>query len=547
VTSLGIWRAGFVLVLLVQLIVLHDVAQGQFGGLVAGGKTEEQLFYLHTFTKFTLLATMALIASTVIGGHVTESQLLPKRRACVFLVLHIIAMVTMMILVPTLPVGSESSDMKDRELWRYAAFSGAFLAWQLTALCLGAPYRLIAGWHAGRAVLIVSVIIAIFIRLLPGDSFLLNSLRAMIEDSTMELSVAFYTLFGAAEPTLSMHNKWPVLEANGFAIQVAPDCAGYQGMLVSAIVMFGLIALEWSKLQHERVLMLGLAVVVAIFVFNALRIALLFHIGVSYSPEMALNGFHSYFGTLSLLIVVGAAMLVMQHPFFRQARPAQDKAEHLTLRKQVTDPYAEAGKLILPLAIYLAIGMVLGLFNGGFNWTYPLLAIAGLGLMAFWRSKIGHEFSGRLRLDGFVMGLAIYLLWLAVVPSDPEADAAFAAALNAVPLSLMLGWILFRLIGFSIVVPVLEELAFRGGLQRLIESKLSKTTGRGAAAMIAFALSSLAFGIMHADVLAGTLAGAGFGLLVLRSGRVGDAIIAHAVTNFLLAVTAIATDHWSLW
>nr|WP_271515547.1 CAAX prenyl protease-related protein [Flavimaricola sp.] len=106
---------------------------------------------------------------------------------------------------------------------------------------------------------------------------------------------------------------------------------------------------------------------------------------------------------------------------------------------------------------------------------------------------------------------------------------------------------IFRLIGFSVVVPVLEELAFRGGLQRLIGGKLSSMTSERSAALIALALSSLAFGYMHTDVLAGTIAGAGFGLLVLRNGRVGDAIVAHAVTNLMLAITAMITGHWSLW
>jgi CAAX prenyl protease-like protein len=134
-----------------------------------------------------------------------------------------------------------------------------------------------------------------------------------------------------------------------------------------------------------------------------------------------------------------------------------------------------------------------------------------------------------------------------MVPADPEADAAFAIELHSVPLSLMICWMIFRLIGFSVVVPVLEELAFRGGLQRLIGGKLSSMTGERSAALIALALSSLAFGYMHTDVLAGTIAGVGFGLLVLRNGRVGDAIVAHAVTNLMLAITAVITGHWSLW
>jgi exosortase E/protease (VPEID-CTERM system) len=546
-TSHGIWRAALGTVLLVQLILLRYVSRGHFAGLMQDGEAIALLSQLHTFTKITVLASAVLIISAVIGGRLAGPIQLPKYRASLLLTLHSIAMGAMFTLVQMLPVGSESPHVNDTELWPYAAFSAMFLTWQLTALRLIAPYRVIIGWHVGPSLFLVSVIVLGSSWSISGDSFLLRSLRAVVEDGTMDLSIALYTIFGAAEPTLSMHNNIPILATDGFAISIAPSCAGYQGMLASATAMIGLIALEWRKLRHNRALMLGLVAIIAVFVLNALRIALLFHIGVSYSPKMAVDGFHSYFGTLSLIVVIGAAMLAMQHPFFQQAGPARYSAKQKTPRDHRTDPDVEAGQLIQPLAIYLGIGIILGLFKAGFNWPYPLLAITGLWLVVFWRYRIAREFNGKMRPDGFALGFAIYLLWIAVVPSDPEVDATFAAELNAVPLSLMIVWILFRLIGFSIVVPVLEELAFRGGLWRLIESKISKTTGCHTAAMVAFALSSLAFGVMHADVLAGTLAGAGFGLLVLRNGRVGDAIIAHAVTNFLLAITAMATGQWSLW
>jgi exosortase E/protease (VPEID-CTERM system) len=376
-----------------------------------------------------------------------------------------------------------------------------------------------------------------------GNSAVIGALRAIVEDTTLSLALVFYGLIGPAEPVLSLSDGTPLLAAPGFAILIGAPCAGYQGMLASATLMAGLIVLEWPTLRHGRAVILGIATIVGVFVFNALRIALLFHIGVSYSPEMAVDGFHSYFGTLSLLLLVGAAMLAMQHHSFRQVGAVTTTEAVPSSANAQPHWEAEAGILILPLAICLGIGMVLGLFTAGFNWTFPLLAVTGLVLMALWRVHIGREFSGGISWAGFAMGVAVYLLWLAIVPANPEADAAFAIELHSVPLSLIICWIIFRLIGFSIVVPVLEELAFRGGLHRLICGKLSSMTDERAAALIAFLLSSLAFGYMHADFFAGTMAGAGFGLLVLRSGRVGDAIVAHAVTNFMLAITAMMTGH----
>lgn len=544
--SLAAWRLSFALALFVQLIVLREVSEGRFLLLLRGGEAVFELWYLHTFTKVTMLAALALLFGALVERRFNHPSLLAQGWIRGVSILHGGAFVALLILLQTLPIGFQDSMMAEVELWRYAATSCAFLAWQLTAVLLIAPRKVIRGMRLRTVLFLVSTM-ATAIILSSEDNAVISALRSIIENTTLSLAMLFYSLIGTAEPILSLSEGTPLLAAPGFAILIGAPCAGYQGMLASATLMAGLIVLEWPTLRHGRALMLGIVTVVGVFVFNALRIALLFHIGVSYSPEMAVEGFHSYFGTLSLLLVVGAAMLALQHHSFRQAELTFTAKAEPSLANTQPHWEADASILMLPLAIYLSVGMVLGLFIAGFNWTYPLLAITGLGLMALWRAHIGREFKGGISWAGFAMGLAVYLLWLAMVPADPEADAAFAVELHSVPLSLMIGWMIFRLVGFSLVVPVLEELAFRGGLQRLIESKLSSMTGERAAALIALVLSSLAFGYMHADVLAGTIAGAGFGLLVLRSGRVGDAIIAHAVTNFMLAITAMVTGHWSLW
>lgn len=545
-TSLAAWRLGFALVILVQLVVLREISEGRFLLLTRGGEAVAELWYFHTFTKVTMLAALALLLGALVERRFSQPALLEQGWFRGISVVHACTLLALLILLPTLPMGFQDNVVTDVGLWRYAATSCAFLGWQLTAVLLIAPRQLIGGMGV-RTVVFLLFAMAAAVILSSETNAVISVLRSMVEETTLSLALVFYAVIGTAEPVLSLKDGTPLLAAPGFSILIGASCAGYQGMLASATLMSGLMLLEWPKLRHGRAITLGIVTVVGVFVLNALRIALLFHIGVSYSPEVALDGFHSYFGTLSLLLVVGAAMLGMQHHSFRLAEPATNMKTQLTSTSINTHLEVEAGILILPLAIYLGIAMVMGLFVAGFNWTYPLLAITGLGLMALWHTHIVHEFKGGIGWSGIAMGVAIYLLWLAMVPADPEADAAFAIELHSVPLSLMIGWMIFRLIGFSIVVPVLEELAFRGGLHRLISAKLSSLTGERAAALIAFGLSSLAFGYMHSNVLAGSLAGAGFGLLILRNGRVGDAIVAHAVTNLLLAITAMITGKWSLW
>jgi len=45
----------------------------------------------------------------------------------------------------------------------------------------------------------------------------------------------------------------------------------------------------------------------------------------------------------------------------------------------------------------------------------------------------------------------------------------------------------------------------------------------------------------------GVAAGVMYGLLLRRTGRMGDAVVAHAVTNALLAGYVLIFGQWQLW
>ena len=61
-------------------------------------------------------------------------------------------------------------------------------------------------------------------------------------------------------------------------------------------------------------------------------------------------------------------------------------------------------------------------------------------------------------------------------------------------------------------------------------------------------ISSVVFGALHGERwLAGTLAGIVYALVLVRRGRMGEAVIAHATTNALLAAWVLSTGQWQLW
>jgi hypothetical protein len=98
-----------------------------------------------------------------------------------------------------------------------------------------------------------------------------------------------------------------------------------------------------------------------------------------------------------------------------------------------------------------------------------------------------------------------------------------------------------RLAGTCLLVPVVEELAFRGFLLRWLVSPEFERIPPRAWTWWAVLLSSLGFGALHSHWILGTLAGLAFALARLRRGRLGDAILAHALANAGIAVAVLGS------
>ena len=60
-------------------------------------------------------------------------------------------------------------------------------------------------------------------------------------------------------------------------------------------------------------------------------------------------------------------------------------------------------------------------------------------------------------------------------------------------------------------------------------------------------ITALLFGYVHSNILAGSIAGLFFGFAYLQRRQLIDAVVAHAVTNALLALYVIGFGYWSYW
>jgi CAAX prenyl protease-like protein len=125
--------------------------------------------------------------------------------------------------------------------------------------------------------------------------------------------------------------------------------------------------------------------------------------------------------------------------------------------------------------------------------------------------------------------------------SMPAALAAASTPVRAI-------WIGMRILGAVLTVPIAEELAFRGFLMRRFVSDDFDSVPFQSVGWMGILGSSFLFGLMHGrQWLIASLTGIVYALVVRKTGRIGDAVAAHAFTNALLAAMVLMFGQWQLW
>jgi len=150
---------------------------------------------------------------------------------------------------------------------------------------------------------------------------------------------------------------------------------------------------------------------------------------------------------------------------------------------------------------------------------------------------------------GPAIGAAVFVLWIGLdrVMGAPV-TTGMPPALAASSATARITWITFRVLAATITVPIAEELAFRGFLLRRLISPDFESVAFKRFTWFALLVSSVLFGALHGSLwFAGIVAGLLYSFAVIRRGRIGEAVAAHATTNALLAAYVLMYGAWHLW
>lgn len=196
----------------------------------------------------------------------------------------------------------------------------------------------------------------------------------------------------------------------------------------------------------------------------------------------------------------------------------------------------------------LRTGLCLALFLGLHPWTGyrgPELrdlmwgVPVGVAVLVAW---IGLETPwAAARMPGLQ---EFYLRWLVFplgeLPPLPEASPYAPQTC---------GWALalVRLGGSALVIASIEEFFWRGFLYRWLVRRRFLSVGLGRFELQAFLITVAVFGLEHQRWLAGIVAGAAYGGLIIHRKNIWGAVIAHVVTNLLLGLYVLSSGSYTFW
>lgn len=339
------------------------------------------------------------------------------------------------------------------------------------------------------------------------------------------LSVIYPT--GVSDPTNL------VLGSSHFFVRIEPGCSGYEGMGLVALLMSAYLAMKHKELRFPAACWLVPVGMIAAYLANFARLVALIVIGTELSPAIAMRGFHSQAGWIAFTVVgLGLIAVTERQGWFRRTCDVAAGEPPATYPSM---PY------LAPLMALIFGTMLSQAFSAGFNAAYGIkVLITGAVLWHFRKVYAGILATPRLTAVGG--GLAVYGLWVALVQPS-EAPSPF----SVLPTAWAQAWIFVRSIGAVVIVPLAEELGFRGYLMRRLQAANFEAVPPQHVNATGLIVSSLAFGAVHNEWLAGTLAGLVYGWLATRPGYLGNCILAHAVTNLCLTLQVLTREDWWLW
>ena len=224
----------------------------------------------------------------------------------------------------------------------------------------------------------------------------------------------------------------------------------------------------------------------------------------------------------------------------------------MTFRRQLTAFVGPMAVFIALLALKSALGSAHGAFwlEHAEYWIFPLQTVlCGALIWWFWPA---YELRTPQRLGfGVVIAIVVFALWISpqAVLGFPPRIYGFNPDLLLTNSALYSTTVLFRFLRLVVVVPLVEEIFWRGFLLRYLINEKFDQVAFGTFSWLSFAAVTIAFAFSHSmpDWAAAAITGVLYNCVAYRTKSLSTCVVTHAVTNALLGGWIMLTKQWGFW
>ena len=212
---------------------------------------------------------------------------------------------------------------------------------------------------------------------------------------------------------------------------------------------------------------------------------------------------------------------------------------------------------VLPFAVFMALlGMAPLVPAPAWVWAVLRVGLPALAIVAV--SLPALDLRPTRPIATAVVGTLVFLLWILpdqLIPGYRNSvlfqNGITGYVASTVPLADRADWLMLslRFLRAVMVVPIVEELFFRGWLPRWIDhGEDFRLRPLGAFTVFSFVASTALFGLEHGSFWdVGIVAGAIYNWWMIKTRSLGDLIWCHAVTNALLSGWVVGVGQWQYW
>ncbi len=202
---------------------------------------------------------------------------------------------------------------------------------------------------------------------------------------------------------------------------------------------------------------------------------------------------------------------------------------------------------VAPFALFAVCIYVGPLFNIPQGILYPIKTVLVAATLIYFWNVYKQEIKFSFSWLAVISGVFVFFIWVLPEGLYPQiGHSEFNPYEQATGYGVYFV-ISFRLIGATLVVPLMEELFWRSFALRFVIKSDFKSLPLGQFSWFSFIFISILFGFEHHRWLVGIFAGMVYSGLLYRSKNLFDPILSHAITNFLLGIYVVSTHQWSFW